>query len=343
MQALRKVIVGNDGYHYTAGYFTSNKWLSNDEIILARSKKSDIGQNEPCVQMIKYSISSNSVEVLCEDLSEWGNYVVFENKIYYVTDSAIRVIDVESGENNVIYKSYSGVPGSPHITNDGRFISLFSCKPDKPTEVFRLDTSSGELKKCFEKSFPKPFDIANHVMISPTDENVFFFAHEGHTSYISNRLWIYDMTKNAMKNIAGQRLNDNGELEDCFGHEMWTHDGKGLYFVKYYLSLSSPKGIAYVDFDSGKAEVLYSAFNYWHVGVSCDGRYLTADALIPGPNCQIVLIDTQIGSEQLIDIAPSSKSHPCHPHPMLSPDNKKIAYTSLDDLGNTCVRIALLG
>ena len=29
--------IGNDGYHYTAGYFTSNKWLGTDKLILARS------------------------------------------------------------------------------------------------------------------------------------------------------------------------------------------------------------------------------------------------------------------------------------------------------------------
>ena len=179
-------------------------------------------------------------------------------------------------------------------------------------------------------------------MICPQNENLFFFAHEGDTRYISNRLWIYDHENKSMKNIAKQRLNSDGELADCFGHEAWAPDGSGMYFIKYDLSPSSLTGICFVDAASGEFDILYSEYKYWHVGVSADGRYLTADTRYPGEWSEIILVDRESGEQKLIDIAPTTKKHPCHPPPILSPDNKKIAYTSLDSRGNTCVKITFI-
>ncbi|MBQ9070474.1 MAG: hypothetical protein IJY23_03915 [Clostridia bacterium] len=334
------VVFGNDGYHYTVGYFTANKWLDSNNLVAARSKYRDIGQEKRGVELVKISISDKKITVISDNLSEWGNYVVFESKVYYLTENEIRVFDFCDKSDKILYKSAECLPGSPHITADGRYISLFSYNEETHMRAFRFDTKSLKLEEMFGKKFRDPFPIANHVMINPKNENVFFFAHEGDTRYISNRLWLFD--DKGMRNIASQKLNFDGELEDCFGHETWAPSGKGIYFIKYDLSLSEPYGISYVNIETNETKVLYSKYKYWHVGVSRDERFLTADTRCSGKFSEIILIDRISGEEIFVDKVATNKIHPCHPHPTISFDNSKIAYNSVDDLGNTCVKIAIL-
>ena len=191
--------------------------------------------------------------------------------------------------------------------------------------------------------FEKPFNVANHLMISPTDKDILFFAHEGSTFYVSNRLWIYDAKTGSERNIAKQRLDRDGNVGDCFGHEMWAPDGNGLYFVKYPCSPIKPCGICYVDVKSGKYELLYSKHKYWHVGVSSDGKFLTADTQYAPHRSEVVVIDREKGREFVVDIPYITGIHPCHPHPQLSPDNNRVVYTALDkEDGRTCIKIAYL-
>ena len=91
-------------------------------------------------------------------------------------------------------------------------------------------------------------------MICPTDKDLFFFAHEGNTEYISNRLWLYDHKSKTMRNIAKQSLNENGDISECYGHEAWSHNGEGLYFVKY-----DSNGCSIYEISSNKAEEFVKA------------------------------------------------------------------------------------
>ena len=180
-------------------------------------------------------------------------------------------------------------------------------------------------------------------MISPFDKDLFFFAHEGDCRYVSNRLWLYNAETKKSWNIAKQTLNQDGTLGDCFGHEMWAPDGKGIYFAKYAGSPEPPRGICYVDIETGKYELLYTKYKYWHVGVSQDGRYLTADTQYDPHQSEVVIIDRETGEEFVVDMPYMTGRHPCHPHPQLSPDNKKIVYTALSkEGGRTCIKVAYL-
>ena len=329
--------IGNDGYNYTCGYFTANKWLCDDRLVLARSKDREISRNS---ELVIYNIGSSEFEVITTSLNSWLDYVIYENRIYYLAENELRLFNVATKVDSSVCNVKGLGLGSPHVTHDGKYMSLFSYSDSDGMKAYRVDLRSGKLTHVFSKSFTKPLCIANHLMISPADENLFFFAHEGDTRSVCDRLWLY-REGNGTCNIAKQMISAVGTPEDCFGHEMWAPDGKGLYFVKYPLSVTRPFGICYADANTGEYKILFSAFDYWHVAVSADGRYLTADTIYPGKS-EIVLIDIEKGTENLIDISPSRKKHPNHPHPALSPDNTRLIYNSIDDLGNDCVRIAFL-
>ena len=69
MLTVEKIItITDENYHYTAAYYTTNKWLDSDTIVLARSKNQSIGVREnPFLdesELVKVSLKDGSKTVL---------------------------------------------------------------------------------------------------------------------------------------------------------------------------------------------------------------------------------------------------------------------------------------
>lgn len=356
MKTVEIRTIGDDRYHYTSGYYTDNKWVNQDTVILKRSEKQTLGygniNEETESELVLLSLKDNSMEVLCREDVYASTYLVKGDKVYYSDRKSVKVLDLVTKECRTLYtNSYYTEDPEVHIMgisipNDGRYLGFYVEAKDVPSVFVTVDAETGEEREVFDFSFKKPFQRANHGMICPTDQDLMFFCHEGTTEYISNRLWLHDARTGRNWNIARQRLDDNGNLGDCFGHEMWAPDGKGMYFVKYPQSPIPPRGLCYVDIETGESKVLYSGYAYWHVGVSQDGKYLTADTMCGNfkgtDECEVVVVDLENQSEHVVAIAHSNGKHPCHPHPQMSPDNRKVVYTSLDEKGRTVVQVAFL-
>lgn len=356
MKRTDKIIqIKDDNYHYTHGYYTDNVWIDNDSFIASRSIYQNIDRKER--EQVIVNLKEGKIEPLNE-LKGCIAYIVKDGIVYFATagqvkafntaDKSLRIIcenpyySIEYDKPDKSIRIEKGFLHQLSITNNGKYLSGFSADEGKPTKFYVINIQSGEMDLVLEKAFEKPFDVTNHGMICPEDENLLFFAHEGITFYVSNRLWLYDIKQKTARNIAKQKLDADGNLGDCFGHEMWAPDGKGLYFVKYICSPVPPKGICYVDTETGKVDLLYSGFKYWHVGVSPDGRYLVSDTQAAINRSEVILIDREDNTETLIDTARIYGQHPCHPHPQISRDNSKIIYTALDDKGRTYVSVAYL-
>jgi Tol biopolymer transport system component len=269
--------------------------------------------------------------MLVEDAWLWSEYVVADNFLYYTKENCLYKADISEKKQEKIFK-HRGDMCSPHITNDGRYISFYEIS-DKTTYYYVIDLNTGCCNEICRKRFEEPLYMANHGMICPTDADVMFFAHEGSTYYVSNRLWIAD--KSGMRNIARQSLDKDGNLGDCFGHEMWAADGKGLYFVKYPCSPVKPSGICYADRKSGNYDLLFTGFAYWHVGTSHDGKLLCADTY--HDLSEIIIINLETKEERCVAKADMNWTHPCHPHPQINPDNTVVCFTMLDKNGRTTV------
>jgi len=336
MKTEKTVTITDSEYYYTAGYYVTNKWIDNDSFVGIRFTDEAEMKNE----IVKISLLDNSIEVITDDVKCTGFITVKNNKLYYINSKGFSEYDFETKNERLICE-FEGE--GPKMTADGKYASLYKVRDDEPSKFYRVNIETCECELVYEKMFAKPLPVANHLMISPTDKDMFFFAHEGETFYISNRLWLYnDKTKKAW-NIAKQTLNQDGNLGDCFGHEMWAPDGKGLYFVKYACSPEPPFGVCYVDIETGKYELLYSNYKYWHVGVSQDGRYLIVDTQYAPKQSEVVIIDTKTGEEFVADMPYMTAIHPCHPHPQMSPDNSKVIYTALDkENGRTCIKISYI-
>lgn len=363
MKTEKIIKIGDEKYFYTSGYYPQNKFIDNDTVVLARSEDEKIGQPgcdpDKKVEMVKVSLKYGTIEVLDDDVKT-ADYLVYGNYIYYNNKEGIKRYNLETNESEMIYinnyffgengveENIDGEPANvsgPHITNDGKYISFYISeqKDGEKAVFFRFNTETFEVEEIFRKGFRKPFCHANHLMICPENKDLFFYAHEGETCYIPNRLWMFNYKDGSDRNIAKQRLDENGYLGDCHGHECWAHDGKGMYFCKYpNTSTINPTGICYVDAETGKHELLYTKYTYWHVCAGRDGRYITADTQYAPFQSEVVVIDTKTGEEFVVDMPPMTAVHPCHPHPQLSPDCDKVIYNALDENNRTCVKVAYI-
>ena len=339
----------DDKYHYTAGYYTTNSWIDNDTVVLARSENALMNEeDEANIQIVLVSLNDGAVTLLCDDLHAMC-YLVHGKKVYYTNRRELKVIDTENGWTNVLY-THQGeeMIVHPAITNDGDAVCVYAYKTDTPEDenqsiFLTIDTKTGQVLNSFTKEFAPPFCHADHGMLCPVDKDIMFFAHEGNTRYISNRLWLHNAKTGEFKNIAKQKLDADGNLGDCFGHEMWAPDGRGLYFSKYAVSPQKPTGICYVDIETGEAELLYTGYTYWHTGVSPDGKFIVADTWFPSEDIsEIVVVNIATSEEILVDKVNITGKHPCHPHPQMSPDGKKIIYTALCNNNKIGVKITNL-
>jgi len=341
------------GYVYSCGYYSQNRWVDDKRLVLHKYKQPE-GEDAISVDLVLIDTEEQTEKFLTRIDGIWdlitADVVVHRENVYFTRNkNTLCCINVDTLEEKKIYQSDMPIIFS-HITADGRYLNwMYQEKNDtfhSTHSCMRIDLKTLDVIKVIEKGFAYPYMTANHFMISPTDPDTVFFAHEGISSYVANRLWIAEVGKEPY-NLAKQRFDENGDLIDYFGHESWAADGKGLYFIKYISSPTPPRGIGYVDLETRETKILYSKYKYWHVCAAPDGRHLAAD-LGPGTFNEnkicssggVCLVDMENGTEEMIlaDLK-YSQAHPGHQHPQFNPSSTKICFHNVLDDGSVTVGV----
>lgn len=325
--------IADDGYHYACGYYSSNKWLDEHRIVLSRQPI-----NTPITPQFYNSAEAVLVDVTAQTEEVLGTFIpaiVWGQTLYGVaheTDEQVLFsLDIDTRARRELLRTKQALDDIFSITDDGRTL-VFGMRDPADCSIatcYALDTATDAITIVFEKRFQKPFAVTNHYMVNPQNAKQVFFAHEGDTFYVSNRLWLYDEDR-GMHCMAKQRLDAEGNLGDCFGHECWAPDGSGLWFVKYACSPLPPHGLCFAGVDGKQTDVVYSAYPYWHVCCAPNGRYLTADTQSHGYS-SVVVIDKVTGKEAEAYRAGFLWSHPAHPHPTFSPSSEQVIFHDLKD------------
>lgn len=318
-------------------YVTSNCWDGNHALVTARL---DSLKDNRC-SYVRTDLNSGEERLVYEG-GIWPDFTVRNGKVYHVEGSRYLATELCSGTTDVLWEAPYPLRGPISITDDGQFGGACWRYEDGSYSIGRINLLTGEHEELQRQSFPPPLDEVSHCMPSPVNPDHIFFCHEGNCCYITNRLWMTDVGKGRTENIFRQRLDQDGNNGECCGHEMWSPDGKGLYFIKYISATITPRGVWYIDLETHKTHSVASGGDYWHVGVSPDGNRLAADTQVPGSCSDVVLIDQELGKEISLIRGATNWTHPCHPHPVFSPDGKKLCFTMLNEEGNTCVAIVEL-
>ena len=215
------------------------------------------------------------------------------------------------------------------VTNDGKMLGI-AVGADKRI-ISTVDTLTEEVKNVFNQNLTYIFDEKMlHVQINPKNPEYILFCRGG-ANCMSDWIWVLNTKTGDCRNIFKHQLTKDGRNGEDVGHEVWSHDGEWVWFVKYshsqYFGGNRPAGIYRVSRNGDHYRCINSDYDYWHVGVSPDGRFIAADVRPVNDITKIVLIDTETGkSELLCEFYVVAHSVWGHPHPTFSPDGKKISF-----------------
>lgn len=319
--------------HAAHSYVTGNCWDGDNAIITARISH----LNRMHCDFVRTDLDTGEEELIC--WGRWPEFYVRGGSLYQFYGTQVLKTDIRTKKQEVLWTGKYELSGPISVSNDEKRVSVSWYYGDGTASVGQLDTETGVHQEVYRGGFDAPFQDISHVMVSPEDHNKIFFCHEGTTQYITNRLWMADADTGRVENFLKQRLDESGNNGECVGHEMWSHDGKGIYFIKYISTSILPRGVWYVDVYTKESRCIASAYPYWHVGVSPEGSFLAADTQQPGNYSDVILIDLKEGREIPLAATRTNWTHPCHPHPVFSPGGDKVCFAMLSENGRVCVGI----
>ncbi len=321
------------GGHVAHSYVTNNCWGGKNAIVTARVKS----LTDFSCEFVRTDLETGEEEVITR--GRWPEFAVKNGNLYQFFGKEVLRTNMKTKKTEVLWSGGYELSGPISVSEDEKRVSVSWFYGDGTTSVGFLDTEKGQHTEVYRGGFAPPFQDISHVTVSPRDHNKIFFCHEGTTQYITNRLWMADADTGHVENIFRQRLDAEGNNGECVGHEMWSPDGKGMYFIKYISTSILPKGVWYLDVYTREEHCVASKYDYWHVGVSPVGNLLAADTQIGGNHSEVILIDQAKGEEIPLVFAKTNWTHPCHPHPVFNCDGTKVCFETLNDEGNLCVGI----
>jgi len=119
-----KWITDNE-YHYCSGYYTTNKWIGNDKVVIMRSKDAVKGMNSEsegyASELVLVSLDDGTKKVLANDIYMFEDFVVYEDKVYYSNIYELKEIDVNTGKIRVVYRNEYYVGEKSLKIADGNF------------------------------------------------------------------------------------------------------------------------------------------------------------------------------------------------------------------------------
>ncbi|RKN80509.1 TolB family protein [Paenibacillus ginsengarvi] len=328
-------VISRKGSDISHLYVSSMCWeTDNRHLVLC----ADIDESLRC-RLVRFDTATGDSRYI--DDACWASAVVSrQNIVYYLKgDHRIYAANLATGHRFVVCSHDPAVTfKEPLSVNDtGSRLGVYWCTDDDNYTIGWIDTETGDIHRAAEPGFARPNHCANHTQVNPVYDNVLFFAHEGPAHVIRDRIWSVDTETGHLLNMYAQQMMPDGLLGEYVGHEIWSHDGEKLVFVKYPHSPLQPSGIYSVSRDGSSPALVCGDYPYWHVSVSPDGRWAAADTMPHQSKSRIVLIDLHGGSSRLLCEIRCGDRHPAHPHPTFSPDGNQVTFSFVNDEGDLSV------
>ncbi len=334
-------------------YFTQPLFSLDGETLLVTSNRTGWWQ------LYRLDIPDKTLIQLTEDDDVKPHSPCLDGKrmiAYYWTGKTLKSVDLETFEQEIIYRVPDDCkPSILSISSDGRYLA-FSYSENLPLSTVKGKAYSGFLEKMFRRprSVVIRIDLKkmraeplwgecawiSHVNISPVNPDIVVFCHEGPWRLVQ-RLWVVKADTLEVYPLFKQRRN-----LDAVGHEFFTVSGR---LVAQYSTRSRPNSQDWTHYDAflwpdgSELELYrYPADKPTHIKTSNRENMAVGDRAYPSQDFKegdkyIALITYRDGEaipSPLCRHGSSWRTQTAHPHPIFTPDDKHVIFTS--DIEGVC-------
>lgn len=272
-----------------------------------------------------------------EDLNEWSFHPSHDGGyVYFTAGSCGWRVQLESLAEECLIQFSDGpilppgmvgdAMGTTSLSRDGRYWAV-PVRRGKGAELHVIDTASGKSQIVAEGQ------SIGHPEFHPADSGLLRYAGS-----FGERMWVVnrDGTNNRLAYVR------DASRRQWIVHEVWHPLRRELLTVDW------PRGMIGVDIDTGATRRV-CAFNAWHAMISRDGRVMVCDTTFPDRGIFLFDPNDGIGRPHFLCNSKSSNKgdhwgigycpyddgpvrvdapQHTHPHPQLSPDGKRVLFTS---------------
>jgi len=314
-------------------YFTTTSYLPGGREIVFASDR-DNRQN-----LFKVDIESGEIVQLTDATRELSGLAAcaspVRREVYFFDDRELKAADADKFEETTIYRVPNDrVPSILTPSPDGRFLA-FAERTDlgweigpqyqgfeemlaesPPTTIRVVEIATGKNWAAYEDPA-----WCSHVNFSPARPDLICYCHEGPWQQVKQRMWI--VTADGSQRYALRPQDER----DAVGHEYWLGDGEHVAFHNWHREKGHLMGWIRYD-NTGLVELPFPEGSS-HFQSNSDNSVQVGDGRADHPYILLWRIAGGVGKpRKLVRHQSSFHIQRAHPHPIFSPDNKWVLYTS---------------
>ena len=261
------------------------------------------------------------------------------NEVYFGQGREVKALDVHTLRERTLYHIPAGynIAASLSVNNDGSVIAfalLSKPTPDTKPDLYHSIITTVNTMSGYAHEVTKEDTYISHVVINPVDSTKILYCHEGSWDTVAQRMWY--VNQDGTGKIA-LRKEENPALR--VGHEYWFKDGKK---VGYQIGKQDKKKYIGVLDITTKDYYEYPFAEDKHTQCNSRGNLFVGDGMPKDPSISLYRIDGNTLKRSVLFRHDSSYSgEDQHPHPVFSPDDKTIFFTT-DREGDSNIYIIVL-
>ena len=300
-------------------YVTAQGWnYDGTKFIFSNDKTNSMYEYDTVSETVRFLDTMTSSYSACNAIVTPDDHI-----IYYDYNGQLWNYDWKNYTKQKL--NSAGMFTTMNATNDGKYVSGYHAG-----KYSKMNTETGEITaRGMDFKYNPDSQGVGHPMVNPVYDNLIFFCHEGTTTLIPDRLWLWNTDTDEVYNMFVQAENSNGTTGECSGHEVWSVDGEMMYWVKYTQSQNvGQSGFMRTDKNGKTREYINGDYAIWHCYPSSDHNWVAGDT----NTGQIILANTNTyESYYIAKFRMWSAVHPYQPHPHINYGNTVISWQMVDD------------
>ena len=307
-------------------YFYNDCFNLKDSILVFASKRTG------SMNLFTVDLRSGIIRQLTDGKkikARGASYSAKRNEVFFGDDHVVKALDLLTLNERVLYEIPKGynLAASLSVNTAGSMIAFALVKKPKGdvsmnegkvynSTIVTINTVTG-----YAREVTKEESYISHVIINPVDTTKILYCHEGAWDTVAQRMWF---VRSDGSGKAALRPEENPLLR--VGHEYWFKDGNK---VGYQIGTQEQrKYIGILDIATKEFKE-YPYADDKHTQSNSKGTMFVGDGMPKHADISLYTVGgSKLQKKVLFRHGSSYADEDQHPHPMFSPDDTSVFFTS---------------